>query len=211
MDNDNAKRMPQQTAALYNTLAKAAGVKIELVDQISTPSGEDGGNGLYLPGRGTIQISMNAQGAVQADGAMDAGAFAVVAAHEITHRIQDLAPEEYRKYRNYAVQAVGEAEGGTEFAVESRRRLYAQNGVNLTAEQAMDEIAANFTQNMLEDADLFKNLARTDRSLARKVLDALKDFIRRVKAAFSSRSRQDRAARSACAVCSTSWRADVSI
>lgn len=200
IENENAARIPQQTAALYNTLAKAAGVKIELVDQISTPSGEDGGNGLYLPGRGTIQISMNAQGATQADGTIDAGAFAAVAAHEITHRIQDLAPEEYRKYRDYAVQAVGEAEGGTEFAVETRRRLYAQNGINLTTEQAMDEIAANFTRNMLEDSDLFENLARTDRSLARRVLDALKDFIRRVNEAFSSRSRQNQAARSAYGV-----------
>lgn len=60
----------------------------------------------------------------------------------------------------------------------------------------MDEIAADFTRDMLHDAGLFKELAQEHRSVARRVLDALKDFIRRVKAAFSSRSAQDRAARS---------------
>ena len=198
VDNDNAKRVPQQTAALYNTLAKAAGVKIELVDEITTPDGGRGGNGLYIPSRNTIQISMDTEGAVGADGKLDAGAFVAVAAHEITHRIQDLAPEQYRAYRDYAMNAMAQAQGygTTANLVEGKLREYAEGGVNLTAEQAMDEIAADFTRDMLHDAGLFKELVQEHRSVARRVLDALKDFIRRVKAAFSSRSAQDRAARS---------------
>lgn len=198
VDNDNAKRVPQQTAALYNTLAKAAGVKIELVDEITTPDGGRGGNGLYIPSRNTIQISMDTEGAVGADGKLDAGAFVAVAAHEITHRIQDLAPEQYRAYRDYAMNAMAQAQGygTTANLVEGKLREYAEGGVNLTAEQAMDEIAADFTRDMLQDAGLFKELAQEHRSVARRVLDALKDFIRRVKAAFSSRIAQDRAARS---------------
>lgn len=198
VDNDNAKRVPQQTAALYNTLAKAAGVKIELVDEITTPDGGRGGNGLYIPSRNTIQISMDTEGAVGADGKLDAGAFAAVAAHEITHRIQDLAPEQYRAYRDYAMNAMAQAQGygTTANLVEGKLREYAEGGVNLTAEQAMDEIAADFTRDMIQDAGLFKELAQEHRSVARRVLDALKDFIRRVKAAFSSRVAQDRAARS---------------
>lgn len=198
VDNDNAKRVPQQTAALYNTLAKAAGVKIELVDEIATPDGGRGGNGLYIPSRNTIQISMDTEGAVGADGKLDAGAFVAVAAHEITHRIQDLAPEQYRAYRDYAMNAMAQAQGygTTANLVEGKLREYAEGGVNLTAEQAMDEIAADFTRDMLHDAGLFKELVQEHRSVARRVLDALKDFIRRVKAAFSSRSAQDRAARS---------------
>ena len=198
VDNDNAKRVPQQTAALYNTLAKAAGVKIELVDEITTPDGGRGGNGLYIPSRNTIQISMDTEGAVGADGKLDARAFAAVAAHEITHRIQDLAPEQYRAYRDYAMNAMAQAQGygTTANLVEGKLREYAEGGVNLTAEQAMDEIAADFTRDMIQDAGLFKELAQEHRSVARRVLDALKDFIRRVKAAFSSRVAQDRAARS---------------
>lgn len=198
VDNDNAKRVPQQTAALYNTLAKAAGVKIELVDEITTPDGGRGGNGLYIPSRNTIQISVDTEGAVGADGKLDAGAFAAVAAHEITHRIQDLAPEQYRAYRDYAMNAMAQAQGygTTANLVEGKLREYADRNVNLTAEQAMDEIAADFTRDMLQDAGLFKELAQEHRSVARRVLDALKDFIRRVKAAFSSRGAQDRAARS---------------
>lgn len=173
-------------------------MKIELVDEITTPDGGRGGNGLYIPSRNTIQISMDTEGAVGADGKLDAGAFVAVAAHEITHRIQDLAPEQYRAYRDYAMNAMAQAQGygTTANLVEGKLREYAEGGVNLTAEQAMDEIAADFTRDMLHDAGLFKELVQEHRSVARRVLDALKDFIRRVKAAFSSRSAQDRAARS---------------
>lgn len=42
----------------------------------------------------------------------------------------------------------------------------------------MDEIAADFTAELLRDVDGFKGLAKGNRSVARKLLDAVRDFLR---------------------------------
>lgn len=60
----------------------------------------------------------------------------------------------------------------------------------------MDEIAADFTEALTVDPSRFDTLAQEHRSVARRVLDALRDFISKVKALFKGRSDQDRAAMS---------------
>jgi hypothetical protein len=166
IQNDHTATLPKAQAVYLNNLGKALGTKIEI-----TAAVEHGGNGAYYAADGTIRIAANAQ-----DPAM------VVASHEITHRLQDLAPEAYRKYRDYANGKIAEQVGRD--AVEEIKDRYARHGVNLTTEQAMDEVAAEFTEAMVKDGKLFQDLAQDNRSVARKVLDAIRDFIRRVKSAF---------------------------
>ena len=79
----------------------------------------------------------------------------MVAKHEITHRLQEIAPEAYRTYRDYAVNAMAERDGSTATLVERYKARYAQSGVNLTTEQAMDEIAADFTEALTVDPSRF--------------------------------------------------------
>ena len=177
--SEHSANLSQETTRFYNTLAKATGTKIT----VTAATGESGANGWYRDG--TIYISSDAQNAGE-----------VVAMHEITHRLQEIAPEAYRKYRDYAVNALSEREGSSSALVERYKTRYAASGVNLTTEEAMDEIAADFTEALTVDPTRFERLASEHRSVARRVLDALKDFIRRVKSAFSSRRTQDRAAMS---------------
>lgn len=61
----------------------------------------------------------------------------------------------------------------------------------------MDEIAADFTRNMMESGKLFEDFAKENRSAAKKLLDALKAFIAKVKSLFRSKAAQDRAAQDA--------------
>lgn len=166
IQNDHTARIPQTEAVYLNTLGKALGTKIEIVDTV-----EHGGNGAYYAADGTIRIAANAENPAM-----------VVASHEITHRLQELAPEQYRKYRDYANGKIAERIGRS--AVEEIKARYAESGINLTTEQAMDEVAAEFTEAMVKDSKLFRDLAQDNRSVARKVLDAIRDFIRRVKTAF---------------------------
>ena len=114
---------------------------------------------------------------------------------KFTHRLQEIAPEAYRKYRNYAVNTLSEQAGSSAELVERYKSRYAASGVNLTTEEAMDEIAADFTEALTVDPSRFEALARDDRSVARKVLDAVRDFIRKVKRAISGRNQQNQAAR----------------
>ena len=187
VDNEYSRKMAKEqagTAALLNTLGKNLGVRIEMVDTIRGGSA----NGQYVSSRNLIQIAADAD-----------NAFGFVAAHEVTHRMQELAPEEYRAYRDHAMsyRARESGEEGAAAYVERYRAMAEDAGVKLTQEEAMDEIAADFTRNMMESGKLFENFAKENRSAARKLLDALKAFIAKVKSLFHSRAAQDRAAQDA--------------
>lgn len=162
--NEHSASMPKKTVQYYNSLAKALGIKI----QMTAATGESGANGWYKDG--AIYIAVDAADPVD-----------VIARHEITHRLQEVSPEAYRAFRDYAVSA---RKGVSTDPVGTKMEQYARAGQNLTTEQAMDEIAADFAGNMLKDSQLFEKLARENRSIAQKVLDAVKDFIAKVKNLF---------------------------
>ena len=187
VDNEHSRKMAKEqagTAALLNTLGKNLGVRIEMVDTIRGGSA----NGQYISSRNLIQIAADAD-----------NAFGFVAAHEVTHRMQELAPEEYRAYRDHAMsyRARESGEEGAAAYVERYRAMAEEAGVKLTQEEAMDEIAADFTREMMESGKLFENFAKENRSAAKKLLDALKAFIAKVKSLFRSKAAQDRAAQDA--------------
>jgi hypothetical protein len=187
VDNEYSRKMAKEqagTAALLNTLGKNLGVRIEMVDTISGGKA----NGVYIGGKNLIQIAADAD-----------NAFGFVAAHEVTHRMQELAPEEYRAYRDHAMsyRARESGEEGAAAYVERYRAMAEEAGVKLTQEEAMDEIAADFTRDMMENGNLFEDFAKENRSAAKKLLDALKAFIAKVKSLFRSKTAQDRAAQDA--------------
>lgn len=187
VDNEHARKMVKEqagTAALLNTLGRSLGVRVEIVPTIRGGSA----NGQYISGRNLIQIAADAD-----------NAFGFVAAHEVTHRMQELAPEEYRAYRDHAMsyRARESGEEGAAAYVERYRAMAEEAGVKLTQEEAMDEIAADFTREMMESGKLFENFAKENRSAAKKLLDALKAFIAKVKSLFHSKAAQDKAAQDA--------------
>lgn len=187
VDNEHSRKMAKEqagTAALLNTLGKNLGVRIEMVDTISGGKA----NGVYIGGKNLIQIAADAD-----------NAFGFVAAHEVTHRMQELAPEEYRAYRDHAMsyRARESGEEGAAAYVVAYMAKAEEAGVKLTQEEAMDEIAADFTRDMMENGKLFEDFAKENRGAAKKLLDALKAFIAKVKSLFRSKTAQDRAAQDA--------------
>ena len=172
--NEYSKGIDRKTTELYQAIGQATGTKIT----IAPATGAGGANGWYQ--NGTVYIAQDAE-----------NTGFVVAKHEITHRLQEIAPEQYRQYRDYAVSALSQGSGSL---VEQYRDRYAQSGVNLTAEQAMDEIAADFTEALFTDQKKFSRMVHDNRSVARKVLDAVRDFILKVKKALGL-NRADQAAR----------------
>lgn len=172
--SEHSANLSQETTRFYNVLAKATGTKITF----TAATGEGGANGWYRDG--TIYISSDAQNAGE-----------VVAMHEITHRLQEIAPKAYRKYRDYAVNALSELEGNSSALVERYKTLYSNSGINLTTEEAMDEAAANFAGELIRDSERFERLAREDRGVARKLLNAIKDLIRKIRQALRGPSEAD--------------------
>lgn len=184
VQSEHSASLPKETVRFYDSLARAAGVKIQMAEA----TGKGGANGWYS--NGIIHIANDAE-----------NPGTVVAKHEITHRMQEMAPEAYRKYRDYAMSALTEQDGSTASIVEQYKSRYAEAGVNLSTEQAMDEIAADFTEALTVDPARFETLAKENRSVARKLLDAVRDFIRKVKSLFKgNKTAQNQAAANAYGV-----------
>ena len=170
-DNDYSRNLANKdagTARVLGALASDMGVRIEIVPQVQGGAA----NGKYVSKTNTIQLAADADNPLT-----------FVAAHEVTHRMQDAAPTEYHAYRD-AVMAYRANELGDDTAahmVERYRDASRKAGVTLTQEEAMDEIAADFTSKMIDDAGLFERFAKQNRTEAKTLLDRLKEFISKVK------------------------------
>lgn len=166
----------KDTAATLNAWGKKLGVRIEIVDQVL------GGraNGQYIKEQNLIQIAADIDKPLLN-----------VTAHEITHRMQDLSPAEYRKFRQAAVEYKMRENGADTEAeiVERYMEAAEQEGVTLTRDEVMDELAADFAGDMLDDADLFAKFSKENRTAAQKLLDSLKEFLAKVKTAFTGKYR----------------------
>jgi hypothetical protein len=166
----------KDTAATLNAWGKKLGVRIEIVDQVL------GGraNGQYIKEQNLIQIAADSDKPLLN-----------VTAHEITHRMQDLSPAEYRKFRQAAVEYKMQENGADTEAeiVERYMEAAEQEGVTLTRDEVMDELAADFAGDMLDDADLFAKFSKENRTAAQKLLDSLKEFLAKVKTAFTGKYR----------------------
>ena len=166
----------KDTAATLNAWGKKLGVRIEIVDQVL------GGraNGQYIKEQNLIQIAADSDKPLLN-----------VTAHEITHRMQDLSPAEYRKFRQAAVEYKMRENGADTEAeiVERYMEAAEQEGVTLTRDEVMDELAADFAGDMLDDAALFAKFSKENRTAAQKLLDSLKDFLAKVKTAFTGKYR----------------------
>ena len=184
-DNDYSRNLANKdagTARVLGALASDMGVRIEIVPQVQGGAA----NGKYVSKTNTIQLAADADNPLS-----------FVAAHEVTHRMQDAAPTEYRAYRD-AVMEYQSSELGddtTASMVERYREASRKAGVTLTQEETMDEIAADFTSKMINDAGLFERFAKQNRTEAKTLLDRLKEFISKVKNLVTSK--RNKAAREA--------------
>ena len=100
----------KETASTLNAWGKKLGVRIEVVDQVL------GGraNGQYIKEQNLIQIAADSDSPILN-----------VTAHEITHRMQDLSPAEYRKFRQAALEyKMQDAGADTEAEIVEKYNLW---------------------------------------------------------------------------------------
>lgn len=145
-----------ETAAKVNRVAKALGVRVQFVDSVR------GGTANAQISGSTVLVERNNENPVLA-----------IVGHEMTHRMQELAPTEYRTFRNIVAQEEQDS-------IQKRIDSYAAQGVELTYEQAMDEVAADYAGRLIDDGkvlDDFIERHRDDRTLLQKVRDAIRSLI----------------------------------
>lgn len=168
----NASAVKLRDAGTIDSLAKKLGVTVVAEETIFSPDGRKSGVNGYIKGR-EIHIALDAE-----DPSM------VVFKHEVTHYLQEKSAKSYQAFRDYAVQAMGEDE------VRRVQDLYRSRNVDLTWDEAMDEVAANYTENLLTDEEAVRRLIRDDRNLAQKILDAIRGLVQKVTGQEGAKLRQ---------------------
>lgn len=151
-----------ETAAKVNSVAKALGVRVQFVDSVR------GGTANAQISGSTVLLERDNENPVLA-----------IVGHEMTHRMQELAPTEYRAFRDIVAQE-------EQSSIQRRIDAYAEQGVDLTYEQAMDEVAADYAGRMLDDGkvlDDFIEKHRDDRTLLQKVRDAIRALVSKLTGA----------------------------
>ena len=176
--NEHSEMLSKEQRETFDLLARAAGVSVVLEE-----IGRENVNGWYQDG--VIHISVKAK-----------NPFQVVLQHELTHRLMETSPSAYREYRDYAVETVmrRDKKSQAELVIELQEK-YRKNGIELSNEEALDEAAAEFAGDLVLDVSLYRSMAKAERGLATRMLDALKRFLRRVQRWFEGRDMREKFAR----------------
>lgn len=167
-----ASKEQQETV---QTFARALGIDLEIRDSIDDGHGNHA-NGMYLNGK--MYLSKNS-----------VNMLTTTAAHEATHRMKNVATEEYQAYEDYIVNTIrdrGEYDG----QVEHYKKLTGSEDISLIHE----EMAAEATETFLNEPDKFMDFARENTSAARKLVDVVSELIDKLKAAVKNLNPSSRAA-----------------
>lgn len=153
-----SREMDNATADEINTVAKALGVRVRMADEVrgGTANGVIEGN--------EIRIAKDAQDPVMQ-----------VVGHEWTHRVQELAPEQYTAFRNAIMEDPDVAE-----AANILHEQYNHMGVETSMDEALDEATANYAGEMIANTDVLNEFIRRhseDRTLLEKLRDAIREIV----------------------------------
>ena len=162
--------MDPDTAASLSSVAKQLGLRVQMVDSVA------GGMANADIQGSAVQIEKNNPNPVRA-----------LFGHELTHRVQQLAPESYRAFRDYVMQS-----GKAQADVQKKIAEYKRAGVKLTTEEAMDEIAADYAGEMIEDQDLLKQFIqknKENKNVLRRFLEAVRDMARKLTGKYQKQAK----------------------
>lgn len=158
-------KIGKEQANALRMMTEVGGKKVVVLDQIDAGSHKDVANGKYQDG--TIYISAKSEAPI----------FDVLK-HELTHNLQETAPEAYNELKQYVFQKFYESDHQKYDAmVHNMIEHYAKSGVELTRAQAEDELLADATDVFFNDSDAIQDLVNENRSLGEKLLDGIRSLL----------------------------------
>lgn len=188
---DAARDVAQSTIDLMNEVSRDLGIKSRIEETITGLDGREAN--ASMSGDGILSISKTAEKPL-----------VTMVSHESTHRMQQLAPKEYRAFRDFAVQYTGWYEGRldtglmTDTATGAKQAAYSQGGTLSSVDYAMDEVTAEFAEKLFSDeqemADFIREASRTEesRTAVQKFFDIVKDIVKKLKQTVSRLTRNGR-------------------
>ena len=154
--------------AMTQALADAVNINFVVYD------GEANEGGSYIKG-GTVMVNINS-------GTLSGKTLgAATLSHELTHHLQDYAPEQYQELKDFIVAEILK-QSPEQFNRMVQRQLALEP--NLSYDQATDEMIANACQTMLLNSKAVEKLARQNMTLAERITDWISETAEKIKAAF---------------------------
>lgn len=165
LSEKNAKKLGKENANALRNIVEVTGKNVVVLNSIDAGSRKDVANGKYQ--NGVIYISAKSSSPV----------FDVLK-HELTHNLQETAPEAYNELKQFVFRKLYDSDSAKyDRMVRGMIDRYAAGGVKLTRQQAEDELLADATDVFFRDYDMIEALANENRSLGEKLLDGIRSLL----------------------------------
>ena len=172
------KAQKAQVKAL-EMFSQVTGIRINFFQSRTDEKGRYlGENGFYDPATGSIWLDVNA-----GMRGVNNGRYTLIctAAHELTHHMQQAAPEQYQALQRFMLEHLNEWKGGT---LDDLVRAKQAREPGLSYEAAIDEVTADGCELMLRKTKVMQTMARENAGLFERVTNWLKEWSRRIRQAF---------------------------
>ena len=157
MENRGTAHWPAALPAHVERLAKALGLEVVVEERLQPAvKGYIQGNAIHLPPSSP-------------DAAME------ILRHELTHRMQELSPRQYGKYRDYVIRQYTAADAAAKY------EAYRRAGHPLTPEQVVDELVADYAGRHLREEGAIRRLAGENRTLAEWVRETIRALAQSIR------------------------------
>ena len=161
---------------VFRGIAESLGIDIYIVDDLPIKDSDRQANGQYV--KGDIYINVNSTFEEN---------LGFIFMHEVTHHLKQYAPEQYKALENLVREEWFKANPEEmQDRIARKIKTYEDAGQTLTEEEALEEIIADSTHEFLMDKNFAEQVSKKDPSLAKAVLSAIKNLLRKLRQIFSS-------------------------
>ena len=168
---ESVNSLDGKTADKIDTLGKLLGKRIRFANSVA----EGAANGQISGNDITLERSLLEEGAKE-----DSLVWKILG-HELTHGVQQDAPETYAAFRDAIM-----SEESFRAHVADIRSAYEMRGLSITEEAALDEAAADYGGDIMRNTDTaerFIERNRQNRTLLQKIRDAIVNLVRKLTGA----------------------------
>ena len=135
IENEYSVQVSAPVKKVVDGLAKELGLKVRFVEDAD-------GQNAYILGNEVVISYKNRQKSI-----------AFLIGHEYTHRMQDVSPKQYAKFKSMVREAIGEERWNS--LVENLKKEYEKQGKSITDTQLEDEVTADAAGELVENRDVF--------------------------------------------------------
>lgn len=154
---------------LIDQFAKEYGLQVRVFDTLKNGKA----NGMLEKGTNIINLALDAQ----------EGALTRTVSHEAYHYIAQQSREQAEKLQNFVRERLEGKEGYDLLArIREKQEQYRENGVKLTADEAMEEITADSVLDVIGTEKNLQALVKQDKTMAQRLGQVLRQMAERLKA-----------------------------